>query len=110
MVGKFGDFLAGLDIPFHASHVSRGSQNTAVVDKPAAGQVTGMTRQFPSHACGAIALLIEVVDGANVVEAAAGHEVSAGSIGAGHDPRRSQGNGVDFVRRVGIPDDELAIL
>lgn len=87
MVGKLGDFLAGLDIPLHTSHVARGCQDAAIVDETAAGKVARVAGQFPGDARRTIALLVEVVNGANVVEAAAGDKVAAGSISAGHDPR-----------------------
>lgn len=86
MIGELGNLLTSFDVPFHTGHVARGSQDAAVVDKSAARQIASMTGQLSSDTCGAVALLIEVVDGANVVEATAGHKVSAGGIGAGHDP------------------------
>lgn len=52
----------------------------------------------------------EVVDGADVVETTAGDVVSRGGVGAGHDPGGAQGDGVDLVGGVGVPDDELAVL
>jgi hypothetical protein len=45
-----------------------------------------------------------------VIQATASNEVTTWGVSAGHDPRRSQRNGVDFVGRVGVPDDELSIL
>lgn len=37
VVGEFDDFLARLNVPFHARHVTRRSQDAAVVDEAAAG-------------------------------------------------------------------------
>lgn len=86
MVGKLGNLLARLDIPLHAGHVARRRQDAAVVDKSAAGQVSGMTRQLPSDPRRSVTLLVEVVDGADVVKTTTSDEVTAGGISAGHDP------------------------
>lgn len=69
-----------------------------------------MARELASNTRGAISLLVEVVDGTDVVETTAGDKVTAGGVGAGHNPRRTERNGVDLVSGVSIPDDELAIL
>jgi len=50
------------------------------------------------------------VDGADVVESSTGDEVSGRRVGAGHDPGRTERDGVDFVGGVGVPDDELSVL
>ena len=57
-----------------------------------------------------VPILVEIVNRAYVVQAATGNIVSARRIGTGHDPRRSQGNGMHLVGCVGIPDDQLPIL
>lgn len=69
-----------------------------------------MARELSGDSRGAVALLVEVIDGANVVETTTGDKVSTRGIGAGHDPGRSQGDGVDLVCGIGIPYDELAVL
>lgn len=69
-----------------------------------------MAREFSGNARRAVALLVQIIDGANVVEATTGDKVSAGGVGAGHDPGGSQGNGVDLVCGICIPDNELAVL
>lgn len=87
VVGELGHFLASLNIPLHARHVAGRCQDAAVVDEAAAGEVAGVSRQLAGDACGAVALLVEVVDGADVVETTAGNEVSARGVGTRHDPR-----------------------
>lgn len=69
-----------------------------------------MTREFPSHTGGPVSIRVEIVDGADVVETTTGDEVSTRSICAGHDPRRSERNGVNLVGCICVPDYELAIL
>lgn len=86
VVGELGDLLASLNVPLHAGHVTGGGEDAAIVDESAAGQVTGVAGQFPGHPRGAVALLVEIVDGADVVETTAGDKVAAGGVGAGHDP------------------------
>lgn len=58
-------------------------------------------RAFPSR---------EVVDGTYIVKTTAGDEIAAGRVGTGHDPGGAEGDRVHLVRRVGVPDDELAVL
>ena len=110
VVGKLDNLSAGLDIPLHARHVARRGDDAAVVDEAAARQVAGVARQFAGDPCRPVAVLVEVVDGADVVETAAGHKVAARGVCAGHDPRGPQRDGVDLVCCVGIPDDQLAVL
>lgn len=110
MVGKLGNALARLDIPLDAGHISRRRKNATIVDKAAAREVAGVARELTRNTRRAILLLVEIIDGADIVEATASNVVTTGGVGAGHDPRRAQGDGVDFIGGVGIPDDELAIL
>ena len=110
VVGELGHLLTRLNVPLHTRHVARRGQDGAVIDEAAAGEVSGVARELPGHPCGAVALLVEVVDGAYVVEAAAGDKVPARGVGARHDPRGSQRNRVDLVGAVGVPDDQLTIL
>lgn len=69
-----------------------------------------MAGQFPRDAGGAVAILVEVVDGADVIETTTRNEVTARGVGAGHDPRRTERDCVDLVRRVRVPNDELPVL
>lgn len=110
VVGKLGDALARLNVPLDAGHVAGRGEDAAVVDEAAAGEVAGVARELAGDAGGAVALLVEVVYGADVVEATAGDKVARGGVGAGHDPRGAEGDGVDLVGGVGVPDDELAVL
>ena len=109
VIRKFRDLGAGLNIPQHTGHVSRGSDDAAIIDEAAAGQVTRVTRQLPSNASGTFARG-QVVNGTDVVKTTASHVVSTGRVGARHDPRGAQRDGVDLVRSVGVPDDQLAVL
>lgn len=86
VVGELGDPLASLDIPANTGHVTRRGEDTAVVDEATAGEVSSVPRELAGDACGTLSLLVEVINGANVVETAAGDEVAAGGVGASHDP------------------------
>lgn len=110
VVGELNDARAGLNVPLHTGHVARRGQDAAVVDEATTGEVAGVTGQFASDAGGAVTVLVQVVDGADVVETTAGDVVAARGIGAGHDPRRAEGDSVDLVRRVSVPDNQLAVL
>lgn len=109
MVCKLGDLGSRLNVPEYAGHVTGRRQDTSVVDEAAAGQVSRMAREFTGDSRRPISGG-QVVDGADVVEATAGDVVAGWSVGAGHDPGGTQGDGVDLVGGVGVPDDELAIL
>lgn len=109
MVGKFLELLAGFDVPEHAGHVTGRGQDTTIVDEATARKVARVAREFSGDASGTVASR-KVVDGANIVETTASDVVAAGSVGASHDPRGSQRNGVDLVGAVGVPDDKLTVL
>lgn len=110
VVRELGDFGTGLDIPLHAGHVAGRGEDAAVVDKSAAREVSRVAGELAGDAGRAITVGVEVVDGADVVETTAGDVVAAGGVGASHDPRGAEGDGVDLVGGVGVPDDELPIL
>ncbi len=86
MVGKLDRLGPGLNIPLHTSHVARGCENATVVDEAAARQIAGVARQLPRDTGRPITVRVEIVNGADVVETAAGDVVSARGVGAGHDP------------------------
>lgn len=109
MVGKLVHLGACFQVPEHAGHVAGRGEDALVADESAAGQVTRVARELARDTCGAFSRR-QVVDGADVIEPTAGYVVAGGRVGAGHDPRRPQGDGVDLVRCVGVPDDELAVL
>lgn len=86
VVGEISNFLAGLDVPLNASHVTRGGEDAPIIDESTAREIASMARELPRHTGGTIALLVQVVDGANVVETTASDEIAARGIGTGHDP------------------------
>lgn len=81
----------------------------AVVEEAAAGEISRVSAQFPGDLDGSFPRA-EIVDGTDVVETTAGDEIARWRIGAGHDPGRAQGDSIDLVSRVGVPDDQLAVL
>ena len=86
MVAELHDAYTGLDIPQHTGHISGASHNLAIVQEAAAAEVSGVCAKLTS-ALDVVALLgMQVVNGANVVETAAGDVVSRGRVSAGHDP------------------------
>lgn len=62
-----------------------------------------MTWQFPADPDVAFPSL-QTVDGADVVQAAAGHVVARGGVRAGHHPGRAQRNGVDLGEKAEASD------
>lgn len=109
VVGELGDLGSRLDIPQHTGHVAGGGDDAAVIEEAAAGEVARVAGELARDASGALARG-KVVDGTDVIQTTASHVVSARRIGTGHHPGRSQGDRVDLVRGVGIPDDELSVL
>ena len=69
-----------------------------------------MTRKLAGDTSRTVALLVQVVDRADVVETTASNKVATRGVGAGHDPGGSQGDGVNLVGGISIPDDEFTIL
>lgn len=63
----------------------------------AAGALTCVARQLPADPDVALASL-QAVDGADVVEASAGHVVSRGGVRTGHHPGGAQRDGVYLFR------------
>jgi hypothetical protein len=112
VVAKLDDAGAGLDIPEHARHVAGRGDDLAVVKEAAAAEVARVGGQLAgaTDAAGALACAVEVVDRADVVETAAGDEVTGGGVRARHDPARAERDRVHLVGGVRVPDDELAVL
>ena len=111
MVTELDDPRSRLDIPEHAGHISRTGYDLAVIDETAAAEITGVsTKLTGTLQVGATVLVVEVVNGADVIQTTAGHKVARGRIRTGHDPAGTKRNSMDFVGGVGIPDDELSVL
>lgn len=112
MIAKFHHSNASLDVPEHAGHVAGRGDDLSVIDKSTAREITGVGTQFTGTLNGTDTALFgtEVVNRANVIETTAGNKVARGRVCAGHDPGGAQGDGMDLVGRVGVPDDELAVL
>lgn len=69
-----------------------------------------MAGKFAGDAGGAVSVLVEVVNGADVVETTARNVITAGSVCTSHDPRGPEGDSVDLVCSVGVPNDQFTIL
>ena len=109
VVGKLGDLGSGLDIPQHTGHVAGRGDDTAVIEETAAGEVARVAGELARDTGGTFTRG-QIIDGTDVIQTTAGHVVSAWRISTGHDPGRSQGDGVNFVGGVGIPNNELSVL
>lgn len=118
VVAEVHDPNSGVDVPQHAGHVAGARDDLAIVNESAATEVARVSAQLPrglgaSHRAsrgGRRRAGLDRVDGADVVESSAGDKVAARRVGARHDPTRPERDGVDLVGRVGVPDDELAVL
>jgi len=111
MVVELHDSHTGLYIPQHASHIPRTSDDLTIVDESTTAEITGVSAEFPSALAAIHGIFsAEVIDGAYVVEATTCYKVTRRRIGTNHDPTRSQRYGVDFVRSVGVPYDQFAVL
>lgn len=109
VVRELRDLAAALDIPEDAGHVTAGREDLGIVDEPAAADVPRVPRELSVRLDGDVAGA-EVIDGAHVVETAARDKDAGGRVGAGHNPGRAEGDGVDLVGGHAVPHDELAVL
>lgn len=81
-----------------------------LISEAATAEVSVVGHELPRRA-GVGGGLLDVVDGADVVQSSAGDQISLGRLErAGHDPRRAERDGRDLVGREGVPYDELSVL
>jgi hypothetical protein len=77
VVTEFYDPYTGFDVPEHAGHITRAGDDLTVVDKSAATEITRVSAEFAgTPSVGDILVVVEAVDGANVVETTAGDEIA----------------------------------
>ena len=82
----------------------------SVVQESAGREKTLVSQQLAHDFRGARRVaIVDVVDGAHVVHAAAGDEVASLGESHGHYPGGAQRYYLDFVGRPRVPDDELAV-
>ena len=110
VVVELGDARARVNVPENAAHVAGRGEDLLVVEEATAAEVAGMRGQLAADLDIVGIAAAERVDAADVVETTAGDPVARGSVGAGHDPRGAEGDGVHLVGGVGVPDDELSVL
>lgn len=110
VVAELHDTHACLDVPQHASHVATAGDDLAIVDETATAEVARVGTELPGAVDAASVPASEVVDAADVVEPTACDKASRGCVCTGHDPGAAEGDGMHFVRRVGIPDDQFSVL
>jgi hypothetical protein len=76
MIAELCQSYTRLDVPEHASHVSRAGDDLTVINESTATQITRVSTEFP-RALDAVAFLYpEIVDGADVIKASAGDKVA----------------------------------
>lgn len=85
VVVELDNAYSGVNVPQHASHVSRTGEDLSIVQKSTARQVAGMCAQLSSHFDGAF-LGPKIVDRADVVKTSTGDEIARGGVRASHDP------------------------
>mmetsp|Transcript_44876 Transcript_44876/g.124459 ORF Transcript_44876/g.124459 Transcript_44876/m.124459 type:complete len:423 (+) Transcript_44876:439-1707(+) len=100
---------AGGDVPQHATHVARRGEDLLVVDEAAARQVARVGRELTRDLDGLV-LRVEVVDRADVVQAAARDVPAPRRKRASHHPRGTERDRVDLVGGEGVPHNQLAVL
>ena len=110
MITKLYTARSCLDVPQHASHITRAGDNLTIVDEPAAAEVTRVCAQLARASDGIAFFAVQVVDRADIIKATASDKISRRGISTSHDPTGAKWDGVDFVGGVCIPDDEFPIL
>jgi len=89
VVTKFDYSYSRLYVPKHAGHISRAGDNLSVVDESAARQISRMSAELPPafHTLTTTTILgLEIVDRANVIQAATSNEVPRWRVSTSHDP------------------------
>ena len=109
MIIELNHSYSRIDVPEHTGHVPRTRQDLTIVQEATTTQISRMSAELPRDLDRPL-LRPQIVNGTDVVESTAGDEVAGGGEGAGHDPGGPQGDGVDLVGRVGVPDDEFPVL
>ena len=102
-----GGLLASLDVPQGTCGVSRTGNYLIVIQEPATGQITCVSRQLTTHTHIPFTSF-QVVNGADVNQATTGHIIPRRSVCTGHDPRGAQRDGMNLVCGITVPDDEFS--
>jgi len=102
MASEFSHLDTALDVPKHASSVTRGRDNLFVVNEATAGKVTRVGVEFSANSNGQL-LALQIVDRTNIVEATARNKVVGGSIRTCHHPAGAQRDGVCLICRQSVP-------
>lgn len=114
VVLELGDSDALLNVPQHTRHVSTRGHDLPVVDEPTARQIPRVRAQLPRHLHLSSRLSrsrsSQRVDRADVVQSTARNVLPRRRVGTRHDPAAPERNGVNFIRGVSVPDDQLAVL
>ena len=103
VVGELLHLLVGVNVPKNASHVSGRSDDLRVVDESAARKIPSVVVQLTLHLDGSL-LVRQIVYRADVVQTSASNHLSAGRVGAGHHPRRSEGDSEQLEGGHGVPN------
>lgn len=109
MALKADYLLARFNVPKSTRHVTRAGHNLVVVDEATARQVARVAGQLAAHSHVSFARL-QAVYGTYVVETSACDETARWRVRTSHNPTRTQRNGMHFIRRERVPNDELAVL
>jgi len=109
VISELSDLLTSLNVPEDARHITRGSEDLAVAQETAAGNVASVCVQLAARLDGDLSRP-EVVDAAGVVETTASDKASVGAVAAGHNPGAAERDNVDLVGCETIPHKKLAVL
>lgn len=109
VVVEIHDFDSSIDVPKHAAHITTGGKDLAVVQEAAARKISRMCAQLSCHLGGAFTST-QIVNRAHVVKSTTSDKVAGWGIGTGHDPGRSQRNGIDLVGGVCVPNNQFSVL
>lgn len=131
MVAELLNANTGIDIPEHASHVTRAvgpsyqhsivgegenlgspGDDLTVAQETAAAEVARVSAQlFGSFwCCGTSFFASEIVDGADVIQATTSDKVARGRVCASHDPAGTERDSMNFVGSRSVPDEKLSVL
>jgi len=85
VVREFCELCSLFNVPQDARHITTASNNLAVVEEPAAGQITDVSVEFAAHSDGDLSAA-QVVHGADVIQTSACNKSPRRRVSTSHHP------------------------
>mmetsp|Transcript_20026 Transcript_20026/g.43402 ORF Transcript_20026/g.43402 Transcript_20026/m.43402 type:complete len:238 (+) Transcript_20026:453-1166(+) len=100
----FQNVAAG-HVPVYTTRVTRGCHDVSLIDEATAAEVAIVRYQLLRRPC-IRRLLLNIVNRTHIIQPSTGDQISLRLFkGAGHDPRRTERNGLNFIGSVCVPNN-----